>query len=86
MREGEWLVRGGRHDANAPQSGNDTPVGAREQQREALQLSSSETETRSGGEEPRVFRLIRFFKAFKRARQFGFTLVNAYLAARVNSL
>jgi hypothetical protein len=49
--------------------GNDTPVGAREQQREALQLSSSETETRS-----------------KRARQFGFTLVNAYLAARVNSL
>jgi hypothetical protein len=33
-----------------------------------------------------VFRLIRFFKAFKRARQFGFTLVNAYLAARVNSI
>jgi len=27
-----------------------------------------------------------FFKAFKRARQFGFTLFNAYLAARVNSL
>ena len=30
MREGKWLVRGGRHDANAPE-GNDTPVAAREQ-------------------------------------------------------
>jgi hypothetical protein len=33
-----------------------------------------------------VFGLIRFYKAFKHARQFGFTLLNAYLAARVNSL
>jgi hypothetical protein len=30
-------------------------------------------------------RLIRFYKAFRRARQFGFTLFDAYLAARSNS-
>jgi hypothetical protein len=30
--------------------------------------------------------MIRFYRAFKHARQFGFTLLNAYLAARVNSI
>jgi hypothetical protein len=32
-----------------------------------------------------VSRLRRFIKAFRRARQYGFTLFNAYLAARANS-
>jgi hypothetical protein len=32
-----------------------------------------------------VFRLVRFYKAFKRARHFGFTLIDAYFAARANS-
>jgi len=36
-------------------------------------------------EKIKVFRLVRFYKAFKRARQFGFTLFDAYLAARANS-
>jgi hypothetical protein len=85
MREGEWLVRGGRHDANAPKA-TIRPSTCGSNSGEALQLSSSETETRSVGEQSRVFRLIRFYKAFKHARQFGFTLLNAYLAARVNSL
>ncbi len=34
----------------------------------------------------RVLTLIRSYQAFKHAREFGFTLLNAYLAARVNSL
>ena len=33
----------------------------------------------------KVLRLVRFYKAFRRARQFGFTLFDAYLAARANS-
>jgi len=32
-----------------------------------------------------VRRLVRFYKAFRRARQFGFTLFDAFLAARANS-
>jgi len=32
-----------------------------------------------------VLRVVRFYKAFRRARQFGFTLFDAYLAARANS-
>jgi hypothetical protein len=32
-----------------------------------------------------VFKLFRFYRAFKRARQFGFSLFDAYLAARANS-
>jgi hypothetical protein len=30
-------------------------------------------------------KLLRFVKAFKRARHYGFTLYDAYLAARANS-
>jgi hypothetical protein len=32
-----------------------------------------------------LFRLFRFYKAFRRARQFGFTVFDALLAARANS-
>ena len=32
-----------------------------------------------------MFKLYRFYKAFKRARRFGFTLFDAFLAARANS-
>ena len=32
-----------------------------------------------------VSRLLRFYKAFRRARQFGFPVFDAYLAARANS-
>jgi len=37
------------------------------------------------GENLLVFRLVRFYKAFRRARQFGFTMFDAFLAARANS-
>jgi hypothetical protein len=30
------------------------------------------------------FRFVRFYKAFRRARSFGFTVFDAYLAARSN--
>jgi hypothetical protein len=32
-----------------------------------------------------MFRFVRFYKAFRRARQFGFGMFDAYLAARANS-
>ena len=48
-----------------------------------LQLSNRSPERPT--EETAVFRLVRFYKAFKRARQFGFTLFDAFLAARANS-
>ena len=49
-----------------------------------LQMSRPATERWIRGES-QVIRLVRFYKAFKRARQFGFALFDAYLAARANS-
>jgi erythromycin esterase-like protein len=47
-------------------------------------MSRKSAETWIGGS-TQVRRLVRFIRAFKRARQFGFTLLDAYLAARANS-
>jgi hypothetical protein len=68
MREGEWLVRGGRHDANAP---------------EATIRPSARG---SNSADPTAEQFRNRNAVFKHAREFGFTLLNAYLASRVNSL
>jgi len=66
-----------------PKRGKDTPVG----RAGAIAVITAEQaiDRNADRRNHKVFRLVRFYKAFKRARQFGFTLFDAYLAARANS-